>query len=94
MGSILDPRARASKTPLTKSSEHDFKCHLNPSAPPPPGAWKFMKVRSKNEHRNRTLFGYDFRRHLDASGGHLASILDQIGVDFGPPDAVGEISRN
>ena len=44
---ILDPRARASKTPLTTSSEHDFKCHLNPSGPPP-GAWKFTKVRSKN----------------------------------------------
>ena len=24
----------------------------------------------------------------------LASVLDQIGVDFGPPGVVGEISRN
>ena len=39
-------------------------------------------------------FGYDFIRHLDASGGHLALILDQNGVDFGPPGAVREISRN
>ena len=57
----------------------DFKCHLNPSAPP----WG-----SGNSLKS------GFQSHLDSSGGHLATILDQNGVDFGPPGTVSEISRN
>ena len=72
---------------------YDFKCHLTP-LPPPLRALENHENPVQKWTQHRTLFGYGFQRHLDASGGHLASILDQIGVDFGPPGAVREISRN
>ena len=71
---------------------NDFYNHFDPSAPP----WG-LEI-----HEHRIEIGTEIAALLDTAldpiwtppGRLLASVLDQIGVDFGPPGVVGEISRN
>ena len=94
MGSILDQRSRSRETPLTKSSEGP---KVNPQVDqkgPPGGVNNSKKKRVELSTEIAAVLKTAFEAIWTAPGRLLASILDQNGVDFGPPGAVSVFSRN
>ena len=84
---------RALYLELILSCAHFVHAFIGGPLPPPHWDLEVHEIHIKIWTRHRTLLETAVRAIRTAPGKNLALILDQIGVDFGPPGAVGDFSR-